>query len=416
MHQSVRTARHKLRFMTITTGPLLTDEAEEWFGAMSVPFADDVTPERLERSKRRHRLDRATAAKDGDEIVGTFGSFSFLTTVPGGELPTSGVTAVAVLPTHRRRGILTRLMTDHMEVCRDRNEPLASLWASEPAIYGRYGFGVAARHFDLKLTVQPDMFREPRPSGYEFRLIPADVALDLLPPMYERARLLRPGMFVRTQEWWGFLLEDPADRREGWSSYRRVVASVGGDDVGYVIFRARWNDQDRQTVRVSEVFGIDDAAERELWRFLTEMDLVSEIINWNDPIDRPFDWWLTNPRLATRKAGDALYLRLVDVESALQARAYAVPGSVAIQVVDEVCPWNAAVFRLTVTESGVTCDRTDGGADMRMDVASLASAYLGDRRLTELGRVGRLIGDERSIATASRMFAWEVAPHCQEMF
>ncbi|MBK5266371.1 MAG: GNAT family N-acetyltransferase [Acidimicrobiia bacterium] len=401
--------------MTITTGPLLTDEAEKWFSAMSVPFADDVTPERLERSKRRHRLDRATAAKDGDEIVGTFGSFSFLTTVPGGELPTSGVTAVAVLPTHRRRGILTRLMTEHIEVCRDRNEPLASLWASEPAIYGRYGFGVTARHFDLKLTVQPAMFRDPRPSGFEFRLISSESALDLFPPMYERARLLRPGMFARTPDWWRILLEDPADRREGWSSHRRVVASVGGEAVGYAIFRARWNEQDRQTVRVSEVFGFD-AAERELWRFLTEMDLVSEIINWNDPIDRSFDWWLSNPRLAVRKTGDALYLRLVDVETALGSRQYAAFGDVTVDVTDPICPWNERTFRLSVTADGPTCETVDADPDVRVDVAALGSAYLGDASFVSLATVGRATGDPEALSQLARMFAWDIAPYCQEMF
>jgi predicted acetyltransferase len=402
--------------MMISTGPLLPDEAEKWFGAMSVPFADDVTPERLERSKLRHRLDRATAAKDGDQMVGTFGSFSFVTTVPGGELPTSGVTAVAVLPTHRRRGILSRLMTEHLEVCRDRTEPLASLWASEPAIYGRFGFGVAARHFDLKLTVQPNMFRERRPSGFEFRLVPTEVALDLLPPMYERARLRRPGMFARTPQWWGFLLEDPADRREGWSSHRRVVASVGGEDVGYVIFRARWNDQDRQTVRVSEVFGIDDAAERELWRFLTEMDLVEEIINWNDPIDRSFDWWLTNPRLAARKTGDALYLRLVDVETALGSRQYGAYGNITVGVTDPTCPWNARTFRLSVTADGPTCEAVDADPDVLVDVAALGSAYLGDVSFLSLANVGRATGDREALSQLSRMFAWDIASFCQEMF
>ncbi len=402
--------------MTITTGPLLPDEVDKWFGAASVPFADDFTPERIERSKRRHRLDRATAAKDGDEIVGTFGSFSFLTTVPGGELSTSGVTAVTVLPTHRRRGILRRLMTEHLEVCHARGEPLATLWASEPAIYGRFGFGLAVGHYDLKLSVQPEMFREPRTSGYEFRLISTVVALELLPPMFENARIQTPGMFARTPEWWGFLLEDPADQREGWSSHRRVVASVGGEDVGYAIFRARWNDQGRQTVRVSEVFGIDDATERELWRFLTEMDLVEEIINWNEPIDRPFDWWLTNPRLAARTAGDALYLRLVDVQTALRSRQYASVGHVALGVADPICPWNERTFRLSVTVDGPTCETVDADPDVRVDVAALGSAYLGDASFVTLATVGRATGDPEALSQLARMFAWDVAPHCQERF
>src|SRR6266581_356853 len=34
---------------------------------------------------------------------------------------------------------------------RDRGEPIAALWASEDTIYGRYGYGPAARCVDVRL-------------------------------------------------------------------------------------------------------------------------------------------------------------------------------------------------------------------------------------------------------------------------
>ena len=402
--------------MSITTGSLQPNEVKDWFAAMAVPFVFDATDEMVERSWSRHTLARTRAAYDDGQIVATFGSFPFRTTVPGGELATSGVTAVSVLPTHTRRGITSRLMAEHFDDCRDRGEPLASLWTSEAAIYGRFGYGLAARQFDLKLTVKADMFHGAPSDGYNFRLVSVDEARTVFPELFELERLRRPGMFSRSGDWWDRLLEDPADRREGWSSHRRVVASRGGVDVGYVLYRGKWNEFDRQILRVAEAFGTDGPAERATWHFLTRVDLTDQIVNWNDPIDRPFDFWLKNPRLAERKAGDALYVRLVDVETALRARAYSADGAINVRVADSVCPWNADTFRLAVTGGVATVEPVTTSSDIELDAASLASVYLGDRSVAELARTGLVVGDPQSIDLASEMFHWQVAAYCQEMF
>ncbi len=402
--------------MPITTGSLQPDEVKAWFGAMSVPFGFDATDEMIERSWSRHTLARTTAAYDNGRIVATFGSFPFRTAVPGGELATSGVTAVSVLPTHTRRGITSRLMAEHFDDCRDRGEPLASLWASETVIYGRFGYGLATRQFDLKLTVAPDMFHGDPSDGYGYRLVSTEEARAVIPELFERERLRRPGMFSRSGHWWDCLFEDPAAAREGWSPHRRVVASREGVDVGYVLYRGKWNDSDRQILRVSEAVGSDGAAERAMWHFLSRVDLTDQIVNWNDPIDRPFDFWLKNPRLASRKAGDALYVRLVDVQHSLRGRAYSADGALSVRVVDSVCPWNEGTFRLSVTGGVATVDPITTPPDIEMGAASLASVYLGDRSVAELARVGLVVGDPQSIDLASRMFHWHVAAYCQEMF
>ena len=402
--------------MSITTGPVAAEEFDEWFATMGVAFAANTSPEQLERAKRRHRLERSMTARDGDTLVATFGSFPFETTVPGGQLPTSGVTGVAILPTHRRRGIIRRLMVEHFADCLERGEPLATLWASEAAIYGRFGYGLAARHHDLKLTVRPGMFVGAPASGHEFRLAERDEALRIFPGLFDVERQRRPGMFTRDGSWWEGLLSDPPDRREGWSAHRRLVASVDGVDVGYAIFRAKWNDEGRQIVRLSEAFGADDTSERAVWQFLTEIDLVDEVVNWNDPIDRPFDWWLSDPRLAARKVSDALYLRLVDVRAALQERSYQRDGTVTLAVADPVCTWNEKTYRLMVSAGRGLCDVVDDDPDVSVDVAALASAYLGDRSPFELARVGRVTGDTEAISLLGDMLRCDVAAYCQEMF
>src|SRR6185503_18593563 len=93
---------------------------------------------------------RALAAYDGDEPVALTGAYRFDLSIPGGELPCAGVTWVGVIPTHRRRGILRDLMRRELEDVHSWGEPIAALWASEAAIYGRFGYGHAAPNGQAK--------------------------------------------------------------------------------------------------------------------------------------------------------------------------------------------------------------------------------------------------------------------------
>ena len=93
------------------------------------------------------------AAVDEGRIVGGAGAFSFRTTVPGGAVvPSAGVTVVGVLPTHRRRGILRSMMRLQLDDAHERGEALATLFASEETIYGRYGYGRATLALELKIS------------------------------------------------------------------------------------------------------------------------------------------------------------------------------------------------------------------------------------------------------------------------
>jgi predicted acetyltransferase len=74
--------------------------------------------------------------------------------VPGGELPTGGITFVTVLPSHRRRGLMSGMMRLMIDDCHRRGEPLAALWAAEGAIYQRFGFGMATASVNLEADVR----------------------------------------------------------------------------------------------------------------------------------------------------------------------------------------------------------------------------------------------------------------------
>src|SRR4051794_34471676 len=86
-------------------------------------------------------LDRTMCAWDAGAMVGCTRAYSFELTLPGGALaPVAAVSAVAVQPTHRRRGVLTSMMGALHGVARDRGEIAAVLTASESTIYGRFGY------------------------------------------------------------------------------------------------------------------------------------------------------------------------------------------------------------------------------------------------------------------------------------
>src|SRR5688572_28181594 len=138
--------------MTSHIRPVTEDEFEAWANATESPFFTEVRGDRLARWRRMTELERTLAVFDGDRIVGGSMLLRMRLTVPGGELPMGGLTAVGVVPTHRRRGVLSALMQRHFADMREWGEPLSGLSAAEYPIYGRFGYGSAAP--DLHWTIE----------------------------------------------------------------------------------------------------------------------------------------------------------------------------------------------------------------------------------------------------------------------
>ena len=179
------------------------------------PWTDEdrrVTAGRLE-------FDRTLAAFDDTTPVGVTMCYSFRLSVPGQEvLPAAGVTFVAVLPTHRRRGVLSSLMRRQLADVRDRGEPLAVLWASEAVIYGRYGYGRASWHLGFTLRRGEGRLTGTAASaadGLRLRIAEPEAALPELAKVYDAVLATRPGMFGRNDAWWRVMIYDPAEHRQG---------------------------------------------------------------------------------------------------------------------------------------------------------------------------------------------------------
>ena len=395
------------------------DEFKRAVGAIGHYFggwpADD---EAAQRFSSNLPLERMHACFDGERIVGGAGAFPFELTVPGGTVRCGGVTVVGVLPTHRRRGILTAMMRAQLEDIRDRGEPIAALWASEEVIYRRYGYGLASLSCEMALPSGYAGLREPPDDRASARLVPLDASKDVLAAIYDRVRLRTPGMFARTDTWWQTRnLPDPPERRQGGGEKNALVLEHDGEPAGYALYRIHSKFEGGAAaghVDVIEAVADGPVATRELWRVLLDMDWKATLKAYLLPIDHPLVHQLSYPRRMQMRVGDGLWVRLVDVGAALSARAYGGDGPLVLEVEDAFLPENAGRWRL----AGGAAERTDTKADLALGVGELAGPYLGGFTFAELVHAGvaREL-TEGAAARADALFATGAPkPWCPEIF
>jgi predicted acetyltransferase len=407
--------------MSIEVRACRADELESFFDTCQRAFHQHVRAVEVARDSKLLRPERALAAFEGEDVVGTAGAYEFSLSVPGGEIAAAGVTMVGVLPSHRRKGILRALMRSQLDDARERNEPVAILLASEDAIYQRFGYGLAADqgHIEVERD-RTTWLDDPGPRG-KTRLVSLEEAMKHAPAIYDRVRERTPGMFARSTEWWeNHTLPDDEEDRRGAGPMFCAVHEIEGRDEAYALYRLKpaWPEGiPRGRLIVKEAVAVSPEAAREIWRFLFGIDLVDRVEAWFLPSDFPIYLMMLEPRRLRYTYGDSLWLRFVDVGSALGARGYATDGSVSFQVTDAFCPWNEGTWRVSSTGGDAEVERTEEPADLRLDVKDLAAAYLGGftfARLAAAGRVHEL--RPGALARADAVFWTERSPWCPEIF
>jgi predicted acetyltransferase len=391
------------------------EEAVLFGQTISSAFGYELEPGEIERYNRAAEADpsRDLAAFDDGAMVGTTTAYSFRLTIPGGELPAAGVTAVGVLPSHRRRGILTAMMRRQLDDVHERGEPLAALWSSEGAIYGRFGYGLAAGNAVIDVAREWTRFRDPTPASSRVRLLTHEEAVVELPPIYDRVCAVTPGFHARSPQYWDAIsLADLQHLRRGGGPMFRAVVELDGSGEAYALYRIHEGDAGTRLQVIEEV-STSGLATKEIWRFLFGVDLVARIRARALPVDHPLFLLVVEPRRLGFQLEDGLWVRLVDVGTALSARAYAGAERLVFELGDSFCAWNEGVWAL----EGGQAKPTDAAPDLRLDVSDLASAYLGGFSFAELARAGRV--EERAdgaLARADELFRTPRAPWCPQTF
>ncbi|RSS82042.1 GNAT family N-acetyltransferase [Streptomyces sp. WAC06614] len=398
---------------------LQPDEWDVWYDHLELAFGG-VPDLPAERSLWRALTEpeRSLAVWDGPTCTGSAAAFSFRLSVPGGSLvPAAGVTCVGVAPTHRRRGVLTSLMRRQLDDIRAGGEPLAVLTASEPGIYGRFGYGVGTYGLAVEMdTARVRLDVPPGTDAVRLRLADPEQALAACEKVYAELVPARPGMLARQPGWERQALLDPVDGREGRSPLLCVLAEGPDGAVrGYARYRIRpqWERScPVGSVEVRDLDALDPAAYAALWRYVLGTDLVSTVRAAGRPVDDPLLRLVSDVRRIRPTLKDALHVRLVDLPGALRARAYGSAVDVVLEVSDAFCPWNEGRWRLTADGRGeVACAPSREPADVALSVRELGAAYLGGTTLASLAGAGAVTELRPGALTeVSRAFQADVAP------
>lgn len=403
--------------------PIDLAELPGYYRTLAETFGEDPRDDDRERFATIFEPERSLAAFDGDQVVATAGIHSLRITLPGGPGPVAGVTLVGVLPTHRRRGLLTEMMRRQLTGLHERQqEPVAALWASEGAIYGRFGYGVAARQLALTGTKDRMRLRPGTPVGTgrvvlagPERARPHEIAV------YEQVSRVTVGFLERSERWWDRVLYDGEHLRGGATARRHALhTEQDGTVTGFATYRMKedWSPSHNDSeVRVGDVLASTPAAYAALWSFLASIDLHPKIRKDRAPLDDPLQHMLLDVRALRPDVYDSLWVRLADVGRALAARTYATPIDLVLDVSDDFCPWNAGRWRLSGEDAGARCERTTDPADLALPAADLGAVYLGGPTLASLAAAGRVAElTPGALLAASRAFAGDRQPWCPEIF
>jgi predicted acetyltransferase len=389
------------------------DEVAKVYAADTRAFGSGYEPETIEEQAPIMELDRFKVALDGDTMVGVVGAFSLDMTLPGGaSVPTAGVTWVGVAATHRRQGLLTRMMDELHNDSEQRGDPLAALSASQSGIYERFGYGVASRVWVTRLERSRAAMRDDVDvSPGSVRYVEGDDALAHVEKTWERYRRSRPGEVARSAAWQEYL-----HKVRGRSSDGMSHAWYLAHPDGYAVYRNTpdWdNGHPRARLDVAELVATTPDAHAALWSVITGIDLVGEIHSRMVPIDDPLPYLLRDPRaVRTVELNDGLWLRPLEAATVFGARTYATDDTVVLEIVDM-----GVRLRIEGSPQGANVRRVRTRPDIVTDRATAGALVLGGVRARQLAAGRRLTArNDAALHRADLFFLGDVEPHTQTLF
>ncbi|WP_329581255.1 GNAT family N-acetyltransferase [Kitasatospora sp. NBC_01250] len=381
------------------------DDLEAWGSAVTVGFLRPGLPGVPEYRRLRHFAGRTQGAYDGDRCVATFRSMPYELTLPGGRLlPVSAITGVTVTQTHRRRGLLSRMMDNELASARERGEAVAILIAAEYNIYGRFGFGPATRTHGWRVDLRrAGGLRADLPTADEFGDVPAAGRIDLVSmdelgrlgrELHDRWRLGQPGAINRDQAHWGLLTGSTTIPGQDWKEPFAVVhRDAGGAVTGLAVYRVedKWVANNPEcTLVVEDFLALDRPTAVSLWRYLCSVDWVGTLVVNNIAPDDPLPFYFKDPRAVRQHedSSDFMWLRVLDVPAAFAPRRLAGAGRVVLEVSDPA-GYAAGRWALVSDADGTgRAEPTGDRADLALDARALGSLYLGAESAARLAAAG----------------------------
>ncbi|MEV2254737.1 GNAT family N-acetyltransferase [Streptomyces sp. NPDC050147] len=415
---------HDLEIRAIADG-----ELREWIRAVNAGFLRPlakVSDEVVANRTAAFDFGRTQAAFDGDRVVATFRSFAQrLTAVGGASVPADAIANVTVSPTHRRRGLLSRMMSADLTAAKERGDVVATLIAAEYPIYGRYGFGPATSAAEWTIDV-PRAGLDPRwagpDGGARVDLVDGDTVRKEGPPLHERLRARRHGVIDRDERWWLENTGQLVTPENPWTEpFHALYRSPSGETEGLVTYVTEdsWSDggQPRNTATVQRLIATTPAAERALWHYVCSIDWVSVVKSGSRAPDDLLPLFLPDSRAAhLSRQSDWLWVRILDVVRALQARTYEASASLVLEIGDRA-GLAGGRFRVDASPGGALCAPTADPAELSLDVGELGTLWLGDESAVRLAEAGRVTEErEGAAAVADALFRTSRRPWCPDGF
>lgn len=407
---------------SITYRPVTDDEYPAFARAVLEGFSEDIPDdEYVGLIKSTLPPERTLAAFEGGTIVGTFGGYDLDLAIPGGHLRMEGTTVVTVFPTHRRMGLMNEMMRLHLDNAVANGYAIAGLWAATSSIYGRYGYGIATYADTVTMQGRDISFREGFDIG-RVRRIGVEDAYGVLPPVFDRVLTETPGMFGRSAEWWKAEVLHDAEWTKRGKTAKRIVVHDGSDGMdGYAIYRQKAGEGDNGhangTVHVVEIIAATDRAHASLWSYLTNIDGCPNVRWWNFSVDDPLGMKLVESRRLTReKRHDALWILVLDVIVALEARSYEQDGATRFTIVSSFRSETDGSYELAVDAGVGSCRRIDGDTDIEIDLDVLGALYLGGGDAHAYAAAGRIRADVGDVGRLRALFHTARAPWCNQVF
>lgn len=429
--------------MALDIRTITESELPDWLRARNTGFLSppEVSDEEVELRRPGLDLDRTQGAFDDGRCVGCFRSFAQeLTAVGGAPVPANAVTNVGVLPTHRRRGLLTEMMGRDLRAAKERGDAVATLIAAEYPIYGRYGFGPAtwcnewevdiaraglnpgyARPGDATLRSAKGRHAEIAEAGGRVELVDGARVRAEGPALHDRLRARQHGLVSRDERVWRLETGDLRYPSAPWKEpFHALYRAPDGTVEGLLTYGVdeRWEGMlPRNTARVRGLLATSPAAESALWHFLFSVDWVAHVASGYRAPDDVLPLLLGDPRAAAvRNSADWMWMRPLDVPRLLEARTYPVAGSLVLDLHD-ADGLAGGRFVLEAGPDGASCARTDRDADLSMDIGELGTLWLGDESATRLAGLGRIEEHRTGALTlADVLLRTARRPWCPDIF
>jgi predicted acetyltransferase len=359
-------------------------------------------------------------AFDGGKLATTSAALPLTMRFNGDSVPVSGITLVGTLPIYRKKGFLRRILTRHFELLyHQKRQPITALYASQAAIYQRFGYGIVSSRNTYKVVPQHLRFAtgQDLPENASFKEL-GDDGNDVLRFIYRQFVADRIGYLHRAGKIWDIgALSKP---KKG-ALLNRILYLENDTPLGYVIYTIEPQNvafgQPWQRIDIRDIAWLTADAYQAIWNFFADMGVVTEI-NWaHVPSDDPLPHLLLEPRQLNIRSNDGLLARIVDLEAAISKRVYDYSAEIAFEVIDDICPWNNSRWAANITPGGTGIGKTKTLPEIIVPIDTLAMLLFGQISATQAGRMGRLgVIDYKALPKYDRLFATRYRPFCADIF